>query len=858
MSSLTWQHAKPGTPCPVCGSEKPGGAVFCSFAQGMRGILARCANTSSDSPPHGWEFLQSDKTGTPIFCEKRNGQPGGNGNGQHRPAAKSGLPVSAPRPPADVASLHAALVKACADEHRAALAAKLGVPVTALDVLPVGWTGEGWAMPECDAGGQIVGLNVRFPDGSKKVMPGHHRGLTLPDGWQSRPAPVYIVEGASDVLAGRLLGLNVIGRPSNTGGADLLAVALEGRAVIVCGENDKKPDGKWPGREGAEAIAAKLQASWKRPIHVAYPPEGAKDLRAWLVQHAAGDFSPNKLAELREQWTESTRPPAIILFVTGPADGRGRIHVKAYNRAGQVAFEDRIDPASARARETFAKAVKQREPLSDPVSLADELMRLEPPVADVADVADVKDGLPEGPAVRPGGFILPTVAGTLVQRQTLRPDKNGEPKPAVVHEYLLIHADGKRERVPFSHILHDCRGGNVYPDGEPPNVSARTIANGWTRGSQVKWLEGCTPSLESVRDRLAEVIAARVWLPPENEDAQALLLACYVVLTYVSDALQAAPYLHVTGPKGSGKSQGTLGLIADFGYRPISTSNASAAVLYRTLHGLGGTMLLDETESLHAKGERTTDLLGVLNCGYSKGFPARRCEGEDLTPREFDVYGCKVLASIGNLPDTLSSRCIKFPMLRKPKEATLPVSTVNVSELRDDLHSLIFAHVLTLREKLSTAPDYGLCNRSADLWRPLLTIAEWLDPSGNLQLVNTLRHYADAAVSDAEQELSVPDADAALLRALWLKVKNGQGSETTAGDAMKDAKLLGGESLFADWKPRRAAAVLRRYGCVPTKRRMNDGKVRASYADVTGERLQRTAQSYGLDLEDTGANNENA
>jgi hypothetical protein len=55
---------------------------------------------------------------------------------------------------------------------------------------------------------------------------------------------------------------------------------------VVLGENDRKPDGRWPGREGAERVAARLRAGGV-PALVRLPPPGAKDLRE-LVAAAAG------------------------------------------------------------------------------------------------------------------------------------------------------------------------------------------------------------------------------------------------------------------------------------------------------------------------------------------------------------------------------------------------------------------------------------------------------------------------------------------------------------------------------------------------------------------------------------------
>lgn len=93
---------------------------------------------------------------------------------------------------------------------------------------------------------------------------------------------VVVVEGMSDVAAAASIGLTGIGRPSNLSGLDIAAELVRGRPVVVVGENDLKPDGKWPGREG---MVAAFQSVCKKTFSVkmVLPPSGVKDLRAWIV-----------------------------------------------------------------------------------------------------------------------------------------------------------------------------------------------------------------------------------------------------------------------------------------------------------------------------------------------------------------------------------------------------------------------------------------------------------------------------------------------------------------------------------------------------------------------------------------------
>jgi hypothetical protein len=77
-----------------------------------------------------------------------------------------------------------------------------------------------------------------------------------------------------------------VGRPSNASGAEDLAKLLHDHDVLIVGENDAKPDGRWPGRDGAVRVAQELAKRWGRPIRWTLPPEDAKDARAWLCQRA--------------------------------------------------------------------------------------------------------------------------------------------------------------------------------------------------------------------------------------------------------------------------------------------------------------------------------------------------------------------------------------------------------------------------------------------------------------------------------------------------------------------------------------------------------------------------------------------
>src|SRR5262249_37217076 len=146
--------------------------------------------------------------------------------------------------------------------------------------------------PERDAAGRLIGILKRLPDGQKRMHPGSRRGLTMPGGWADEEGPLFLVEGPSDTLALVACGLSALGRSSNAGGAEhlvpLLARLSRPRPVVVVGENDAKPDGSWPGRDGAKRLAASLATGLDRIVHVTLPPPEYKDVREWIVDRYRG------------------------------------------------------------------------------------------------------------------------------------------------------------------------------------------------------------------------------------------------------------------------------------------------------------------------------------------------------------------------------------------------------------------------------------------------------------------------------------------------------------------------------------------------------------------------------------------
>jgi len=285
-----WSRVSRAYPCPICG--KPDNCTV-----SVAGGVVWCGRISDGS-------LRQNAGGQ--FLHRLND------------AYVPRLPPAIENRPARDFSATARLFARDAAASRADLAEKLGVAVTSLVDLGVGWDAArlGWTFPERDSGGKVIGISVRYRDGSKRRMAGGKAGLTYADGWSIDDGPILLVEGGSDTAALMSIGLNAIGRPSNFGGVRLLIDVLRGQAddreIVVIGERDEKPDGRWPGREGAISTAKQLAEHLERPVAWSLCPDGAKDARDWL--RSMPSLPADRLADLFVTGLERTVMGPPITF----------------------------------------------------------------------------------------------------------------------------------------------------------------------------------------------------------------------------------------------------------------------------------------------------------------------------------------------------------------------------------------------------------------------------------------------------------------------------------------------------------------------------------------------------------------
>ncbi|MEU8930417.1 DUF3631 domain-containing protein [Streptomyces sp. NPDC048409] len=256
----------------------------------------------------------------------------------------------------------------------------------------------------------------------------------------------------------------------------------------------------------------------------------------------------------------------------------------------------------------------------------------------------------------------------------------------------------------------DARGPDQEAGPRPPRGPAAPSEQGSGEGAEL---------LDELRAAIGKYVVL-----PSDEALTAVTL--WVAATHIQSVLQHAPRLAVVGPtKGCGKSR-VLDVLHETVHQPIMTVNMSTAVLFRVIGKNPRTILVDEADTIFSKAGENEELRGLLNAGHQRNRPAWRISGPEHKPTPYPTFAMAALASIGDLPDTITDRAVVLRMQkRKPGEKVTPFrsryATPELNALRDKLA----AWLRPLRGTAGRmAPTMPVEDRAADTWEPLVIIAD--------------------------------------------------------------------------------------------------------------------------------------
>jgi hypothetical protein len=343
------------------------------------------------------------------------------------------------------------------------------------------------------------------------------------------------------------------------------------------------------------------------------------------------------------------------------------------------------------------------------------------------------------------------------------------------------------------------------------------------------------PSGSELVGQVERYIRRYVILP----EAVYLPAALWAIATHAADEFDCYPYLAlVSAIKRSGKTR-LAEVLENLVRRPWRGTAPTPAALYRMLEE-APTLMLDETEIFNGKNrsETTQILLAVLNAGHRKGNTIPRCEGPKQEVRHFHVYGPKLFAAIGRLPDTLLDRSILIHMKRRTKAQEVERfrqvrAAAEAKPIHDDAVRFVEAHSTDIERAYQHVLETDLAflnDRDADLWTPLFAVCSVVDserlPALKTSALTLSRVKASDDVDESYALTLLRD-----IRAVWPE------GEDKCETAVLLARLnVLEESLWREHPltPRKLARILKPFEVEPRTLRF-------------GERSERTAKGYSYD-----------
>jgi hypothetical protein len=210
-------------------------------------------------------------------------------------------------------------------------------------------------------------------------------------------------------------------------------------------------------------------------------------------------------------------------------------------------------------------------------------------------------------------------------------------------------------------------------------------------------------------------------------------VALWYAHTHIADRLYVTPRLILDSAEpGSGKTR-VLEVAQYLVAKPEMTISITPAAVFRMLVDGPITLLFDEIDAVFnpKTGGNNEDLRALLNAGYKRTATVARCVGDakSMNVTRFPVYAPVALAGIaGGMPATITTRAVTIHMRKRRYDEVVEEFIEEDVEreatpLREDLESWVQRVADEVAHARPVRPD-GVRDRAAEIWRPLLAIAD--------------------------------------------------------------------------------------------------------------------------------------
>jgi putative DNA primase/helicase len=264
-------------------------------------------------------------------------------------------------------------------------------------------------------------------------------------------------------------------------------------------------------------------------------------------------------------------------------------------------------------------------------------------------------------------------------------------------------------------------------------VAAELSTEGASGDATGDTLRDATPCSHPVSG--AEVLdEVRAYLSRYVAMSEGAVTCCslWVFQTYLIEVLDHSGRLSVQSPAPQCGKSTLLTCFEMLVQRALPAVSTSQAVIFRSTEKYQPTLLFDEADQwIH----ECPDVHGLLNAGYRRhGATVLRCVGDDHDVTRYNVFGAVALASIRRLPAILQTRCLVVSLQRKPPGEGHGIRRMRHSEAKataDIIKSHLARWAADIRDEVAEAvegtevPDEVANDRQADIWRPLIALADF-------------------------------------------------------------------------------------------------------------------------------------
>jgi hypothetical protein len=207
----------------------------------------------------------------------------------------------------------------------------------------------------------------------------------------------------------------------------------------------------------------------------------------------------------------------------------------------------------------------------------------------------------------------------------------------------------------------------------------------------------------------------------------------WIAHTHVMLAWESTPRFAVLSPEPSSGKTRVLEITELVVPNPVEAINVTPAYLFRKVgeDGAKPTILYDEIDTVFGpKAKENEEIRGLLNAGHRRGAVAGRCvvRGKTVETEEISAFSAVALAGLGWLPDTILTRSVIIRMRRRaPDEKVTPFRRRVHGPAGHVLRARLAAWAAGIVQEMTDArPDMpaGIEDRDADVWEPLLAIAD--------------------------------------------------------------------------------------------------------------------------------------